>query len=56
MALVGLDGIRMGKVSLKSDLSNGALIDLYWLVIGWFVLLVLGLSMWFAVVLGLGYA
>jgi uncharacterized membrane protein YjgN (DUF898 family) len=51
-----VDGIRMGKVSLKSDLSNGALIDLYWLVIGWFVLLVLGLSMWFAVVLGLGYA
>ena len=32
------------------------LIDLYWKVIGWFVLLVLGLSMWFAVVLGLGYA
>jgi uncharacterized membrane protein YjgN (DUF898 family) len=51
-----IGGLRMGDVRFESDLSKGALIDLYWLVIGWVVLFLLGLSMWFAVVLGLGYA
>jgi uncharacterized membrane protein YjgN (DUF898 family) len=49
-------GIRMGEVSFQSDLSAGALVDLYWKVIGWAALFMLGLSMWFAVAVGLGYA
>lgn len=34
-----LSGIRFGEVRLKSTLSRGALIGLYWKVIGWIVLL-----------------
>jgi hypothetical protein len=35
-----LSGIRFGDVSLESKLGTGALIGLYWKVIGWFVLIV----------------
>jgi len=34
-----VSGIRFGDVSFKSDLSSGALIGLYWKVIGWFLLI-----------------
>jgi hypothetical protein len=33
-----VSGIRFDKVSFESDLSSGALMSLYWKVIGWFVL------------------
>ena len=36
-----LSGIRFGGVRLESNLRRGALIGLYWKVIGWFLLLVL---------------
>ena len=35
-----LSGIRFGEVRLESTLWRGALIGLYWKVIGWFLLLV----------------
>ena len=35
-----LSGIRFGDVRFESTLSRGALIGLYWKVIGWFVLIV----------------
>ncbi|NEU99765.1 DUF898 family protein [Bradyrhizobium uaiense] len=35
-----LSGIRFGEVRLESTLSRGALIGLYWKVIGWILLLV----------------
>lgn len=34
-----LEGIRFGGVAVQSDLRRGALIGLYWKVIGWMVLL-----------------
>jgi uncharacterized membrane protein YjgN (DUF898 family) len=49
-------GIRIGDVSFESDLAAAALVDLYWKVIGWIALFILGLSMWLAVAWGLGYA
>lgn len=36
-----VSGIRFGEVRFTSDLATGALIDLYWKVIGWGVLIVL---------------
>src|SRR5258708_18284721 len=36
-----LSGIRFGGVGLESNFRRGALIGLYWKVIGWFLLLVL---------------
>jgi uncharacterized membrane protein YjgN (DUF898 family) len=35
-----LSGIRFGDVRLESTLTDGALIGLYWKVIGWFLLIV----------------
>jgi uncharacterized membrane protein YjgN (DUF898 family) len=35
-----ISGIRFGGVRLESNLSSGALIGLYWKVIGWFLLIV----------------
>jgi uncharacterized membrane protein YjgN (DUF898 family) len=32
-----ISGIRFGEVSFESDLSSGALIGLYWKIIGWFL-------------------
>jgi uncharacterized membrane protein YjgN (DUF898 family) len=42
-----VSGIRMGGVSFESSLTGGALIGLYWKVIGWSVLLMIILSAWF---------
>jgi uncharacterized membrane protein YjgN (DUF898 family) len=42
-----ISGIRMGGVSFESSLAGGALIGLYWKVIGWSVLLMAALSAWF---------
>ena len=47
-----LSGIRFGAVSFASDLKRRALIGLYWKVIGWGVLLVIGLSVLVGIVVG----
>jgi uncharacterized membrane protein YjgN (DUF898 family) len=49
-------GLRMGDVRFKSDLAGGDFVDLYWKWIGWIVLLLAGLAMWYGIVVGLGYA
>jgi uncharacterized membrane protein YjgN (DUF898 family) len=49
-------GIRMGGVSFESGLTGGALIGLYWKVIGWSVLLMAALSAWFGGVFALSFA
>ena len=41
-----LSGIRFDKVSFQSDLSSGALLGLYWKVIGWFVLIAVLLAVY----------
>ncbi len=41
-------GIRFGDVAFKSELPRGALIGLYWKVVGWSLLLLLALSIWIA--------
>ena len=42
-----VSGIRFGEVSFESDMGMGRLMGLYWKVIGWMVLLLIGLSAWF---------
>ena len=49
-------GIRFGEVRFDSKLTEGALIGLYWKVIGWGLLLLLFLSMWIGGVFGVGMA
>jgi hypothetical protein len=51
-----VSGIRMGGVSFGSSLTGGALIGLYWKLIGWSVLLMAALSAWFGGVLALASA
>jgi len=41
-----VSGIRFGEVSFESDMGMGRLMGLYWKVIGWMVLLLIGLSAW----------
>jgi uncharacterized membrane protein YjgN (DUF898 family) len=48
-----ISGIRFGDVRFESKLKASALIGLYWKVIGWSLLLVLGLLAWF---FGVGFA
>jgi uncharacterized membrane protein YjgN (DUF898 family) len=43
-----LSGIRFGGVRLESSLGRGALIGLYWKVIGWFLLLLLAFAAYLA--------
>jgi uncharacterized membrane protein YjgN (DUF898 family) len=42
-----LNGIRLGEVSVESDLTRGELMGIYWKVIGWCVLLLIGVAAWF---------
>jgi len=49
-----LSGVRLGEVSFTSKLRNGALIDLYWKVIGWWMLLSVALGGWFGAVIAVG--
>src|SRR5262245_15187561 len=49
-------GIRFGEVRFESGLGEGALIGLYWKVIGWGLLLLLALSVWIGGVAGLAVA
>jgi uncharacterized membrane protein YjgN (DUF898 family) len=48
-----VSGVRIGDVRLESDLPKGALIDLYWKVIGWSVLLSAAMGAWFAIVIAI---
>jgi len=48
-----LSGIRFGAVRLESALPRGALIHLYWKVIGWYVLASFALGIYFAVCAGI---
>jgi uncharacterized membrane protein YjgN (DUF898 family) len=48
-----LSGIRFGGVRLESTLRRGALIGLYWKVIGWIVLLGLAFAAYLAICAGL---
>ncbi len=48
-----LSGIRFGDVRLESNLRRGALMGLYWKVIGWFVLLALAFAAYLAICAGL---
>jgi uncharacterized membrane protein YjgN (DUF898 family) len=48
-----LSGIRFGGVGLESNLRRGALIGLYWKVIGWFLLLLLAFVAYLAICAGL---
>jgi uncharacterized membrane protein YjgN (DUF898 family) len=50
-----VSGIRFGDVSFESDLKRGALIGLYWKVIGWMVLVIVVLMIWVSAVLGIAY-
>jgi hypothetical protein len=49
-------GIRIGGVRCESNLQQGALIDLYWKVIGWSVVLSSAMGAWFGMAYGIGYA
>jgi uncharacterized membrane protein YjgN (DUF898 family) len=48
-----LSGLRFGGVRLESTLPRGALIGLYWKVIGWIVLLALAFVVYLAISAGL---
>jgi uncharacterized membrane protein YjgN (DUF898 family) len=51
-----VSGIRFGEVRFESKLSDGALIGLYWKVIGWSTLFLVLLSGWIGGVIGAGVA
>jgi uncharacterized membrane protein YjgN (DUF898 family) len=48
-----LSGIRFGGVRLESTMGRGALIGLYWIFIGWILLLAVGLAAYLAICAGL---
>jgi hypothetical protein len=50
-----VSGIRFGEVSLESDLRRGAMIGLYWKMIGWGMLVVIVLMIWISAVVGIAY-
>jgi uncharacterized membrane protein YjgN (DUF898 family) len=50
-----VSGIRFGDVGFESDMDRAELIDLYWKVLGWSFLIILGLAIWFGAVMGIGY-
>jgi uncharacterized membrane protein YjgN (DUF898 family) len=43
-----LSGIRFGDVRLESTMKRGALIGLYWKVVGWFLLFAIGIGAYLA--------
>ena len=51
-----VDGIRFGEVRFESSLRRGALIGLYWKVIGWSLLVFFLLSCWVGGVIGITVA
>ena len=50
-----VSGIRFGDVEFQSDMGRAELIDLYWKVLGWSLLIGLGLAIWFSAAAGIGY-
>ena len=50
-----VSGVRFGDVSFESDLRRGAMIGLYWRVIGWMILVTIVMTIWVSAVLGIGY-
>jgi uncharacterized membrane protein YjgN (DUF898 family) len=50
-----VSGTRIGGVCFESNLPKSSLIDLYWKVIGWGVLLSFAMSVWVGIVYGTGY-
>ena len=51
-----VSGVRLGDVRFESDLPKGALIGVYWKVIGWSVLLSLALGAWVGIVVSIAAA
>jgi uncharacterized membrane protein YjgN (DUF898 family) len=50
-----VSGIRFGDVRFESDMTRGALIGLYWKVIGWSTLFFFVLAAWIGGVFGVAY-
>src|SRR5258706_12332118 len=50
-----VSGIRFGDVSFESDLRRGAMIGLYWKLIGWMIFVTIVLTLWISAVLGIAY-
>jgi len=50
-----VSGIRFGDVSCESGLRRGAMIGLYWKVIGWVILLTVMLMIWISAAVGIAY-
>jgi uncharacterized membrane protein YjgN (DUF898 family) len=50
-----VSGIRFGDVGFESDMDRAELVDLYWKVLGWSFLIILGLAIWFGAATGIGY-
>jgi uncharacterized membrane protein YjgN (DUF898 family) len=50
-----VSGIRFGDLRFESGLTRGALMGLYWKVIGWGTLLLVALSIWIGGVLGIAF-
>jgi uncharacterized membrane protein YjgN (DUF898 family) len=48
-------GIRLGDVHFNSGVGFGAIIGLYWKVVGWVALLLTGLTLWGGVVVGAAF-
>jgi uncharacterized membrane protein YjgN (DUF898 family) len=50
-----VSGVRFDDVRFESDMRQSELIGLYWKVLGWSSLIILGLVVWFGATLGIGY-
>jgi hypothetical protein len=50
-----VDGVRFGEVRFESNLPASGLFGLYWKVVGWGVLFVIGFSLWIAAVAAIAY-
>lgn len=51
-----MSGIRIGDVRFENDLDIGDLLGVYWKVVGWMMLFVTLLGVWFGAVFGIGMA
>jgi uncharacterized membrane protein YjgN (DUF898 family) len=50
-----VSGIRFGDVQFESDMGRGRLVGLYWKLIGWGILILIGFMIWVSAVFGIGY-
>lgn len=51
-----MSGIRIGAVRFENDLDIGDLLGVYWKVVGWIVLFLTLLGLWFGAVFGIGWS